>query len=71
MLCVFCSIKIIKQVANVYLLKSLISTSIIKHVLLTCTVEVFCHEVDINKWEIVCVVGIPKKNIDFFNVSID
>ena len=29
----------------------------------------FCHEVDINKWEIACVVGFPQKNIDFLNVS--
>ena len=29
----------------------------------------FCHEVDINKWKILCVVGIPQKNIDFLSVS--
>ena len=29
----------------------------------------FCREVDINKWEIACVVGIPKENADFLNVS--
>ena len=33
------------------------------------TVEVFCHEVDINKWKIACVAYVPKENIDFLNVS--